>query len=299
MMSVLKPFRENPALLVLAGILLLGSTPAHAAISQPNTFNKVSVAAPNSAVSLETSAILSQASAIAFEGAKSLETFQRTLSGDPKANVLQNSKLAISFIKASRPSGKNALPADQDVLDEPWQISSTAGTTNEDGLIIPHIGPTDEDDTDHGPRRGIDIDSPTSADKNLLRLLKPVANGVLSSPFGFRWGRPHQGMDLSAPYGSSIVAAEAGKVIYSGWESGYGNFIAIDHGHGLQTHYAHCAKLLVHVGERVSKGETIGKVGTTGHSTGPHVHFEVIANGVHKNPVRYINHSMTILQALR
>ena|GEM_PF-3502072 len=115
----------------------------------------------------------------------------------------------------------------------------------------------------------------------------PVAYEYISSPFGRRWGRQHQGIDFAASMGQSIYAATAGKVIHSGWEFGYGKSIVIDHGNGVQTRYAHCSKLLVKVGAEVAKGDEIGLVGSTGHSTGPHLHFEVIVNGVRKNPAWY------------
>jgi murein DD-endopeptidase MepM/ murein hydrolase activator NlpD len=97
----------------------------------------------------------------------------------------------------------------------------------------------------------------------------------------------HQGIDFAALAGSPIFATAAGKVIHSGWESGYGNSIIIEHDSGIQTRYAHCAKLLVKTGARVSQGDIIAKVGSTGHSTGPHLHFEVIVNGERRNPSWY------------
>lgn len=115
----------------------------------------------------------------------------------------------------------------------------------------------------------------------------PVRYAYISSPFGKRWGRQHQGIDLAASQGSPIHAASAGKVVYSGWESGYGKSIIIDHGKGLKTRYAHCSKLIAAKGAKVAKGAVIAQVGSTGHSTGPHLHFEVIVNGVRKNPAWY------------
>lgn len=128
-----------------------------------------------------------------------------------------------------------------------------------------------------------------------LRSVIPITSGVsvpvpyayVSSPFGRRWGRQHQGIDLAAPYAAPIYAASAGTVVHSGWEAGYGNSVIIDHGHGMQTRYAHCSRLLVSEGQAVEKGTLIAKVGSTGHSTGPHLHFEVLVNGVRKNPAWY------------
>ncbi|MBQ9926293.1 MAG: M23 family metallopeptidase, partial [Clostridia bacterium] len=83
-------------------------------------------------------------------------------------------------------------------------------------------------------------------------------------------------------------ASDGGRVTYAGWKGNYGYCVFIDHGNGYTTVYAHCSKLLVKVGQSVAKGETIAKVGSTGRSTGPHLHFEIRVNGKHQNPLNYI-----------
>lgn len=100
----------------------------------------------------------------------------------------------------------------------------------------------------------------------------------------------HTGIDIGATHGSNIVAAESGTVILAhyGWNGGYGNYIIINHGNGITTRYAHASKLYVSDGQTVSKGQVIAAVGTTGNSTGPHLHFEVRTNGTHKNPLNYL-----------
>ncbi len=113
-------------------------------------------------------------------------------------------------------------------------------------------------------------------------------NGVITSPFGWRWGRMHEGVDLGAPYGAPITAAAAGIVIYAGWLGGYGNLTVIDHGGGLATAYGHQSQISVSVGQQVAKGQIIGAVGSTGHSTGPHLHFEVRVNGQAVDPLGYL-----------
>ncbi len=113
-------------------------------------------------------------------------------------------------------------------------------------------------------------------------------NAAITSPFGWRWGRMHEGVDLGAAYGTPIAAAAAGAVIYAGWEGGYGNLTVIDHGGGLATAYGHQSRIAVSVGQSVSQGETIGFVGSTGHSTGPHLHFEVRVNGEAVDPLGYL-----------
>jgi murein DD-endopeptidase MepM/ murein hydrolase activator NlpD len=118
-------------------------------------------------------------------------------------------------------------------------------------------------------------------------LIWPV-DAPITSPFGWRWGRMHEGIDLGAGYGAPIAAAAAGSVIYAGWLGGYGNLTVIDHGGGLATAYGHQSSILVAVGEQVAQGQTIGYVGSTGHSTGPHLHFEVRVNGQAVDPLGYL-----------
>ncbi|MGE0200906.1 MAG: M23 family metallopeptidase [Candidatus Melainabacteria bacterium] len=121
-----------------------------------------------------------------------------------------------------------------------------------------------------------------------FNLGRPVQTAILTSHFGMRHGRPHQGIDLAAPIGTHITAAEAGKVVFSGWYAGYGNLVTVDHGNGIQTRYAHCNSLAVKTGMRVEKGQLIATLGTTGHSTGPHVHFELLVKSHPVNPERFL-----------
>jgi len=118
--------------------------------------------------------------------------------------------------------------------------------------------------------------------------------GTLTSPYGWR-NSPingarefHTGIDLADPMGTPIGAAEAGVVIFAGWQNGYGNVVIVDHGGGLSTLYAHCSKFTCSVGDTVSRGQMIARVGMTGNATGPHVHFEVRVNGEHVNPMNYL-----------
>lgn len=112
--------------------------------------------------------------------------------------------------------------------------------------------------------------------------------GVLTSNFGTRWGRLHSGIDIGADEGEEIRAAKSGRVIFSGTADGYGNYIKIDHGGGLETAYGHCSVLTVNMGDEVEMGQTIAYVGSTGNSTGPHLHFEVKIDGEFKNPLDYV-----------
>jgi murein DD-endopeptidase MepM/ murein hydrolase activator NlpD len=115
----------------------------------------------------------------------------------------------------------------------------------------------------------------------------PVA-GTVTSPFGARWGRMHEGIDIAASSGRPIAAAGAGRVIYAGWMSGYGNLVVIDHGGGIATAYAHQSAIASAVGQTVERGQTIGYVGSTGNSTGPHLHFEVRSAGSPVDPFGYL-----------
>jgi murein DD-endopeptidase MepM/ murein hydrolase activator NlpD len=118
-------------------------------------------------------------------------------------------------------------------------------------------------------------------------LIWPV-NGPVTSPFGYRWGRLHSGIDIGVPEGTPIHAAAAGTVVLAGWTGGYGNYTCIDHGGGLATCYAHQSAYAVSTGAHVSQGQVIGYVGSTGHSFGPHLHFEVRINGVPVDPLGYL-----------
>jgi murein DD-endopeptidase MepM/ murein hydrolase activator NlpD len=115
----------------------------------------------------------------------------------------------------------------------------------------------------------------------------PVS-GPITSPFGWRWGRMHEGIDIGVGFGTPIHAAAAGTVIWAGWMGGYGNLVVIDHGGGISTAYGHQQRIYVHVGQHVVQGQTIGEVGSTGHSFGPHLHFEVRVNGNPVDPLGYL-----------
>ncbi|MEZ5306533.1 MAG: peptidoglycan DD-metalloendopeptidase family protein [Pyrinomonadaceae bacterium] len=142
------------------------------------------------------------------------------------------------------------------------------------------------------PKYGIDVTKPENQiPSTSLRL--PV-EGRISSRFGSRFHpidktqKFHKGIDIAAPAGTPIRAAAGGVVKFSGVNGGYGNMVVIDHGNGLVTKYGHASTLKVVEGQEVSPGEIIGTVGSTGKSTGPHVHFEVLENGVAVNPLELL-----------
>ncbi len=114
------------------------------------------------------------------------------------------------------------------------------------------------------------------------------ASGPITSGFGNRWGSMHTGIDIGAGYGASIWAAAGGTVIMADYNGGYGNCVVIDHGGGFSTLYAHMSSIEVSEGERVDQGDFLGEVGSTGNSTGPHLHFETRVGGDAQNPMRYL-----------
>ena len=126
-----------------------------------------------------------------------------------------------------------------------------------------------------------------SAARPASGLIWPV-NGPLTSPFGYRWGRLHEGVDIGVGFGTPIHAAAGGTVIHAGWLGGYGNLVVVDHGNGLSTAYAHQQRVYVSPGQGVAQGDVLGEVGSTGHSFGPHLHFEVRVNGNPVDPLGYL-----------
>ena len=124
-------------------------------------------------------------------------------------------------------------------------------------------------------------------DESSSGLIWPV-NGTVTSPFGARWGRMHEGIDIGAAEGTPIQAAKSGTVIMASYNGGYGNYTCIDHGGGFSTCYAHQSSIGVSVGEQVNQGDMIGAVGNTGASMGAHLHFETRVNGTAQDPLGYL-----------
>ncbi len=133
-----------------------------------------------------------------------------------------------------------------------------------------------------------------SANRKFLPTLYPILDGWYSSNFGYRIDpfngqqSMHDGIDFPAEAGTPIVAAASGKVIYAEWHTQYGKMLEIDHGNGLVSRYAHASSLLVREGDLVVRGQRVANVGSTGRSTGPHLHFEVRLNGIPQNPARFL-----------
>ena len=123
-----------------------------------------------------------------------------------------------------------------------------------------------------------------SSVSSALSMLWPTTARRITQYFSWR----HSGVDIAGPPSNKIVAAANGVVEISGWQRGYGNTVLINHGNGKKTRYGHASKLFVRSGEHVAKGETIAMVGSTGRSTGPHLHFEVLVSGRYVNPLTFV-----------
>jgi murein DD-endopeptidase MepM/ murein hydrolase activator NlpD len=143
--------------------------------------------------------------------------------------------------------------------------------------------------------RGGDTPAPDTTRISAAGLQWPTPSHTVASPYGMRWGRMHEGVDIEAPIGTPIEAAKAGTVSYAGWESGYGNYTCIAHGGGFQTCYGHQSKINVKVGQLVDQGQEIGLSGNTGASEGAHLHFETCQStgpecfyGKYANPMNYL-----------
>ena len=161
-----------------------------------------------------------------------------------------------------------------------WFCSSTspAGQIGEQAVLTsaePYTQPALPDDVTEDEQKASD------------EFVNPT-DGVLTSTFGMRDGRNHDGIDVGAASGTDIYAVLDGKVILAEAVSGYGNYIIIEHNDGIETAYAHCDSILVSAGEEVKAGQLIAYVGSTGNSTGPHLHFEVKVDGRFCDPLDYV-----------
>ena len=135
-----------------------------------------------------------------------------------------------------------------------------------------------------GATAATDLGAPTA-----LRWPLTTIHVLIGSPFGARWGKPHEGIDLPAPVGTPVFAAADGRVVYAGSAiRGYGNLIVLKHGGDLLTAYAHNSVLLVSQGQTVRAGDRIALVGQSGHATGPHLHFEVRSGQIPRDPMSYL-----------
>ena len=117
--------------------------------------------------------------------------------------------------------------------------------------------------------------------------MEPIS-GIITSRFGYRRRGSHTGLDIATSAGTPIRAAASGTVVHAGWSGGYGYLVKIQHTDSIQTYYAHCSKIYVSVGQYVNQGDIISAVGSTGNSTGPHLHLEIRVNNTPLNPQNYL-----------
>ena len=165
----------------------------------------------------------------------------------------------------------------------------TARLTRDNGEIVKRK--TLESDVIIEPVTEVIVEGTAPSPKTLPTgtLKYPVYGAVLTSEFGWRWGRNHDGVDWGCGVGTPIYAADGGTVTYTGWFGGYGLYVEISHGSGVSTAYAHLNDIYVSNGEAVYQGQQIGTSGNTGYSTGPHLHFEVMVNGSVQDPLQYLH----------
>ena len=168
--------------------------------------------------------------------------------------------------------------------DSIWSIGKAYLKVNQK-LIIP--GATKKLTTTTTSSKSTSSTSSSSKSIKGITFISPV-KATITSKFGSRWGTTHKGLDFGVSVGTSVKAAAAGTVTYSGVMSGYGNIVILDHGNGVTTYYAHNSVLLVKVGQKVQQGQVITKSGNTGRTTGPHLHFEIRINGSAVNPLNYL-----------
>jgi LysM repeat protein len=215
-------------------------------------------------------------------------TWNSTIRPGQKINILQDSGMNHEVA-----SGDTVLAiakkyqADASKIVEANKLADASDISIGDLLFIPEgVRPTRIVSSYRPPAATTsNVTPPSATDINTgSKLLWPVLSHRITQYY--HWG--HSGLDVGDKTGNPIYAAEAGKVERSGWSKGYGYNVVINHGNGIKTLYAHSSKLLVSVGDSVSRGQTIALVGNTGWSTGPHIHFEVRVNEVRKNPLNYI-----------
>lgn len=152
-----------------------------------------------------------------------------------------------------------------------------------------------------------DLVNAVAAQQQLLDATPSIwpAEATITSWFGYRrspFGSAlefHGGLDMAAPYGTPVVATANGVVAYAGWRGAYGKFIEVEHGYGFQTNYGHLSRIVVRSGQQVTRGQVIGYVGSTGRSTGSHLHYEVIKNGRQVNPRYYLSGPLTVAELVR
>jgi murein DD-endopeptidase MepM/ murein hydrolase activator NlpD len=202
----------------------------------------------------------------------------------------------LEIVVAEREGGGVVLPGEE------LELGGILAPAEPMDDIVAHLDDLDE--------RSVDLESRALAEEeslqevrsylddrtSLLRATPSVwpVRGWVTSHYGWRRSpkgggtRLHTGLDIAAPIGTPIIAPADGHVVFAAYHSAYGYLVVVDHGYGITTKYAHTSRMLVEAGDRVMRGDLIARVGNTGRSTGPHLHFEVIKDGAPTNPMRYL-----------
>lgn len=217
-------------------------------------------------------------------------------------NQPQTSSPAPQLASQSANSRQQSVPVEQQVRrvpvnSQPPAATSANQTTTKAGRINTRLDSLRDNVQTYRSNNGAELPPLSAPDTYLPN--SPVqgyiwpAQGQLSSGYGWRWGRMHNGIDIAGPIGTRIVAAAAGVVTYAAWdEGGYGNLVEIQHPDGSITRYAHNDRIWVRAGQRVQQGQQISEMGSTGYSTGPHLHFELrVAGQGAVDPMAYLGNS--------
>jgi Peptidase family M23 len=208
--------------------------------------------------------------------------------------------IGVFVIPLDNSNGQNSQTLAQTVNN--WITSSNSGSINPAQQLDPPT-PTPALLTNEGYCGGTDIWGTcatavtASGVMGTGQMQHPIVGATITQPFAHpeyqQWcgcWKPHTGIDLAAPYGTPVMATDSGQVIWTGWDwSGLGWAVKINHGHYIATIYGHLARFIVSVGQNVTKGQTIAYEGSTGASTGPHVHFMVLVNNIWVNPISYVS----------
>ena len=197
--------------------------------------------------------------------------------------ITTDSNKDVSTIQVAKASITNEL--DKSVV----KVARTASTTKK--VTSRGSSSTTKKTTSTKTSTGKTTKKTTSTSLNGVKLTVKPVSGIITSRFGSRESirsSGHSGLDIATKKGTKIKAAAGGTVVFAGYSGAYGNVVKISHGSGIKTYYAHCSKLYVKTGDTVSAGDVIAAVGSTGRSTGNHLHFEVVKNGVSVNPQNYL-----------
>lgn len=231
---------------------------------------------------------------IIFKNSKTSVSAVLMKSDGKKIGVLANENEMIKVLDAAKNEYKNRNKTEDIKLDNHITYTKEIDNINDVNTVDEIVKKIKEDSSNSlicfsKEQESISVQSSNlSRASTKINLLQFPAKGSITSPFGMRWGRMHNGIDIGASMGDPIYAAMDGKITCAEWEDGYGKVIKIDHGVGIQTIYGHCSSIDVSVGQTVKRGDKIGLVGSTGNSTGPHVHFEVRVEDVPQNPITYL-----------